>query len=276
MLISKELLTEEERDIIVGMSINEGNLDSVQSYDSEIITVGAMQKTINSNGFGQFPIQMKEFRDEYVGKFKQLFEDCGWTVKLVEAEIMRDNKKRKVTEWRAYYKGITGVDLKNTKPTLKELIRNSFTKDTLGKKIQCIPIEPLINATTDPDFQVKQIKDFVTELHKVLEKIPSGHLYPLKVYLKSKLGKALALDHQVNRPGYVINDFGKALNKFYNNPKYSEVSKNPSDWKGNHKTYENEIIGYYADVRRGTHMGNGEGRDKNERYKRLLNRQSLK
>ncbi|MGT2490990.1 hypothetical protein ACU4GD_11770 [Cupriavidus basilensis] len=41
-------ITAGERRILVAMSPNEGNLDAVQSYDSEVLTAGAMQKTIKS------------------------------------------------------------------------------------------------------------------------------------------------------------------------------------------------------------------------------------
>ena len=81
LLLSSNKITLEEKDIIIGMSENEGNLDSVQSYDSEIVTVGAMQKTVNPEGYGEFHIQMHEFKEEYPDRFKKLFENCGWNVK---------------------------------------------------------------------------------------------------------------------------------------------------------------------------------------------------
>ena len=42
----------------MGVAPNEGNFDAVQSYDSEIITAGAMQKTVNSSGTGELPEQI--------------------------------------------------------------------------------------------------------------------------------------------------------------------------------------------------------------------------
>lgn len=84
--------------------------------------------------------------------------------------------------------------------------------------------------------------------------------------LKTKLGKATALDQHINRPAYVKEDFGKALNHFYKeNP---SVSKNPNNWKDSHETYENEILEYYGKHRRGTHMP--------LRYNQLKNNSHLK
>lgn len=62
------------------MSPNEGKIDSVQSYDSEVITAGAMQKTVKSGGKGGLSTQIQEFKDSNPQKYKELFERCGWTV----------------------------------------------------------------------------------------------------------------------------------------------------------------------------------------------------
>lgn len=40
-------VAESEKRIIFIMSANEGNLNTVRAYDSETLTAGAMQKTIN-------------------------------------------------------------------------------------------------------------------------------------------------------------------------------------------------------------------------------------
>ena len=235
ILLSQNKITNDEKDIIICMSVNEGNLDSVQSYDSEIVSVGAMQKTINPDGNGEFPIQMAEFKNEYPERFKHLFENCGWTVTQEKGK------------WRAYYNGETGA-------VLQSKIRSGFSESNVKKKVLCIPVEPLINAAKDPYFQAKQINDFIDRLNKeILLKIkPSGYNYLLKDYLKSKLGKTVVLDHHVNRPGWVQTDFGDALNNFYK--KNKEVSKNPNEWGEKHEEYEQKIVDYYGKNRRGTDM----------------------
>ncbi|MDO6676597.1 hypothetical protein Q4517_13695 [Tenacibaculum sp. 1_MG-2023] len=42
-----------DNDIIIAVTKNEGKLDSVQSYDSEILSASAIQKTINIKGEGE-------------------------------------------------------------------------------------------------------------------------------------------------------------------------------------------------------------------------------
>ncbi|MFC7346915.1 hypothetical protein ACFQO9_09330 [Chryseobacterium zhengzhouense] len=262
ILLSSNKITLEEKEIIIGMSENEGKLDSVQSYDSEIVTVGAMQKTINPQGYGEFPIQMHEFKEEYPERFKKLFENCGWTV------------KKEGEKYRAYYLDTTGSDLKNK-------IRDGFNAKNFKKKIQCVPIEPLINAAKDPYFQAKQIEDFIIRLHLALNEtiVKKYHLnnkkvriadenFPFKAkdILKSKLGKATILDHSVNRPALTKFDLGSALNRFFD--KYPNVSKNPSEWGEKHQEYEKKILDDYGINRKGTDMS--------IRYNRMKNNTFLK
>lgn len=256
-LIQNSVLTIEEKEILIGMSENEGNLDSVQSYDSEIFTAGAMQKTVNSQGKGEFPIQVKEFKEKNPDKYKSLFEDCGWTV---ENSIM-------------YYKDLSdSSSTKITGSSLKSKIREGFKSSENKKKLKCKPLEPIVRAMKDKDFQAKQVEDFIDRLkNKVLPIKPTGYSYKIKDYLKSKLGKATALDHHINRPGYVKTDFGEALDNFFDSKdeevnKYNKdkekkdqkekISRNPNDWGDSHSDYEKEILEDYGKNRRGTDMEN--------------------
>lgn len=238
-LIANGDVTEEEKDIIIAMSENEGKLDSVQSYDSEIITVGAMQKTVNPMGEGEFVTQVEEFKKSYPEKYSSLFEKCGWTV---------ENKKM-------YYKDPNNASMaKVTGASLKKLIRKGYDKSNLKTyEIRCKPIEALIKATKDKDFQSKQVLDFVNRLtQKVLPIKPVGYSYTLNDYLKSKLGKATVLDQHINRPGYVAHDFASALKKFFE--KNPNVNQNPKTWGTNHAIYEQNILNDYGLNRRGTAM----------------------
>lgn len=61
------------------------------------------------------------------------------------------------------------------------------------------------------------------------------------------MGKALILDHSVNRPNSVMYYFGEALNRFYE--KYPDASLSPSEWGANREEYENWIIECYGPLR---------------------------
>jgi len=256
-LVKENKVTQEEREILVGMSENEGKLDSVQSYDSEILTAGAMQKTVNPQGKGEFPIQVQEFKNSNPSKYKSLFEDCGWTV---------ENKT-------LYYKDLSDSSAKKiTGKALKTKIREGFKASEFKKKLKCKPLEPIVKAMNDKDFQAKQVEDFIDRLkNKVLPIKPVGYSYKLKDYLLSKLGKATVLDHHINRPAYVDNDFGEALDNFFSKKdkevndfnkgkdekdQKAKISRNPANWGTNHAAYEKNVLDDYGKNRRGTDMEN--------------------
>jgi hypothetical protein len=116
--------------------------------------------------------------------------------------------------------------------------------DTLG---------PFRSLGRTPEFQRKQVLDFNDRLVGALRKKPKGYAHEIGNYVTSEHGAALVLDQDVNRPGYVKKDFGKALDKFYSsNP---QVSKDPSAWGADQRqVYEQEVLENYAGVRRGTDM----------------------
>jgi len=282
-LIKNKKLTQDEKEILIAMSENEGNLDSVQAYDNQIFTAGAMQKTVNIRGGGEFPIQVQEFKKDFPKKYKTLFEDCGW--------IVENNKMYYKNPIDEKAKKITGKDLKSK-------IREGCSKDTNKKKIRNAILEPIIRAILDKDFQDKQVIDFIVRLHKALNKKPDGHTaYKIEDFIKSKLGKATVLDHDVNRPNHVSKYFGKALDTFYSkkdkeiedenkkidkenetipdpklkNKKKEKISRNPKDWGDKHSEYEKEILDIYGPLRGDKSIG-ATMTDAANRYNKLKNK----
>ncbi|MDR0182130.1 hypothetical protein [Lysobacter arvi] len=232
-LVQKGDATTDERDILVAMSENEGNLDSIQAYDSEILTAGAMQKTINSQGLGEFPGQVAAFRRRCPDRYEALFERCGWVV-VSEASGAR-----------MYYKGKTG-------PALKQEIRSEFSTPKRGKGKSEL-LAALVNAISSAEFQDQQVIDFIARMHLVENIIPAGYSVRIGAYLKSKLGRAVVLDHHVNRPGYVRADFGAALDRYFSGS--PTTPRNPERWGEAHAKYEAAILEIYGPARRMTDAG---------------------
>ncbi|CAF5012918.1 unnamed protein product, partial [Rotaria sp. Silwood1] len=220
-LVGSGIATNNEKEIIMAVAQNEGNLDSVQAYDSEVLTAGAMQKTVKTSKVGEFEQQVFEFKQENPRIYSERFETCGWEVS--------SNKKMS-------FRGKTGLEL-------KRYLRAGF--DKVGKVNSSEALGPIVCAIKTPEFQLKQMKDFIKRLQEVLQIIPNGFNYTISDYFKSLLGQATALDQHVNRPGYVRYDVGKVLNHFYvRNPR---VSKNPRNWTDQQRsTYEREILEDYG------------------------------
>ncbi|CAF4581511.1 unnamed protein product, partial [Rotaria sp. Silwood2] len=219
-LVKSGQATNDEKVIISAMAENEGNLDAVQAYGSEVLTAGAMQKTVKISGKGEFEQQVYEFKQEYPRVYNEQFEMCGWNVSA---------------KMQMSFRGKTGLILKN-------YLREGFTKSV---KNTSEALGPIVCAISSPEFQLKQVKDFIKRLRDVLKIIPTGFTYTIGDYFKSPLGQATTLDHHVNRPAYVKTNVSTALNNFYR--KNKDASKNPREWTVQQRsTYEREILEDYG------------------------------
>lgn len=110
---------------------------------------------------------------------------------------------------------------------------------------------PLVCAISTPEFQRKQVQDFIVRLQKVLRTFPTGYQYTIADYFKSYLGRSTTLDQHVNRPAYVASDVSAALDRFYKNN--NRAPKDPSAWTVQQRSaYEREILQDYGVNRRMT------------------------
>jgi hypothetical protein len=236
MVSTGELSLSEQR-ILIAMSENEGKLDSVQSYDSEVLTAGAMQKTINSSGNGEFPAQVAQFKKSSEADYQSLFEQCGWMV---------EGTGLSATMYYSHLE-LTGGE-KITGANLKKLIRNGCSIDNYRSMVENIPLAAIVHAISSKAYEKRQLLDFVDRLRNiVLPTVPAHYSYTVGEYFTSDLGRATALDQSVNRPAYVGRDIGKALNTFFS--RHPSVSKDPSGWGDNHAAYEAEILEIYGPTR---------------------------
>jgi hypothetical protein len=249
-LIDSNTKTASEKNVLVAMSANEGDMDSVQAYDSEIVTVGAMQKTVDPNGLGELPVQLQEFRDD--PQTREVFDrEVGSKGYSIRPGIIGQNRDG-TTKYSKKDNTLYFTDPKNpdaqpiTGKDLDQFIQTNRDRwdDTLG---------PFRSLGRTPEFQRKQVLDFNKRLVSATKKRPIGYGHNIGNYVTSERGAALVLDQDVNRPRLVREDFGKALDKFFSsNP---QVSKDPSVWGTDQRqAYEQEILDNYTGVRRGTDM----------------------
>ena len=240
-LINAGTATDSVQRVVSRMADNEGALDAVQAYDNQIASLGAMQKTISPAGNGELAKQVYEFSQSNPAKYQSLFAGQGWTAAhtgtgtgngdyTMSYQNPNDPKAQPITG-----------------PALSKYIRQPNDpqrwQETLG---------PLFRAGRDTDFQQKQIGDFVTRLDSALAKVPSGtYTQPISSYVTSEQSAALVLDQDVNRPSYVADDMGSALDTFYAaNPK---ADPDPSQWTAQDRaTYEPQIVTAYTNARRMT------------------------
>lgn len=195
LMLKDGSLSKEYALILEAMSPNEARYDAVQAYDSEAVTAGAMQKTINSIGTGELPKQMKKFKDNYPSEFKKYFENCGWSLQVKNnKEVQAFFTHERLTQG----KPITGREL-------KALCRHGYTSYT-RTPIPNIPLAPFVAAMKSSNYIRLQITDYIERIESANNKVDNS--------FKTLLGKALVLDYDVNRPAYVQGAFRKALNEY--------------------------------------------------------------
>jgi hypothetical protein len=240
--LQQNKMTQEEFDVIGAMSTNEGNVDAIQSWDSEVVTVGAMQKTINSTGHGELSTQIAAFKSRNLAAYNELFAHCGWNVQGSGAAAKTTYTHATLTNGVAK----TGNDL-------KVVIRLGFDEQAYTAHHGVhhtayppdIPLGSLLQAISDIRYVSLQVDDFIARYHDVLELVvPNTNGSKVGDIFHTKIGRATALDQHVNRPSYVAPDIAMAIHHIgtpFNNWPTDIVAR---------KILELHVIGYYGIHRR--------------------------
>ncbi|HAD43838.1 MAG TPA: hypothetical protein DCF97_12060, partial [Plesiomonas shigelloides] len=239
-LLATGKITENEKVILVAMSENEGKMDAIQSYDSEVVTAGAMQKTfkdgVGLEGKGELSIQLAKFRDKYPDLYANHMSNCGWIVEGTGSSAITYYVDDLLTGGGK----VTGRDLKN-------LLRKGCDESTFNSVIHSKPLAGLLKVISLPEFLDMQVLDFIERLHSAESHVVFSGDIRIKDYIKSDFGRAVVLDHSVNRPGFVKDNFKMAISNFHT--KNPNVSLNPHDWAELHETYEKKLLDEYKMTR---------------------------
>ncbi len=239
-LLATGKITENEKVILIAMSDNEGKMDAIQSYDSEVVTAGAMQKTfkdgVGLEGKGELSIQLAKFRDKYPDLYANHMSNCGWIVEGTGSSAITYYVDDLLTSGGK----VTGRDLKN-------LLRKGCDESTFNSVLNSKPLAGLLKVISLPEFLDIQVLDFIERLHSAESQVVSSGDIRIKDYIKSNFGRAVVLDHSVNRPGYVKDNFKMAISNFHT--KNPNVSLNPHDWAESHEIYEKKILEEYKVTR---------------------------
>lgn len=147
--------------------------------------------------------------------------NCGWKVvgEGINATIYYNNSLL------TYDNDITGEEL-------KAIIRKGCDVNSYGKSVYNKPLAAIVKLISLKEFQELQVLDFIERLHEAENKELNidGKNLTIKDFVTTKFGRALILDHSVNRPNSVSTNFKAALDNFFIN--YPKVNKNPVTWGG--------------------------------------------
>lgn len=201
--------------VMVAVSVNEGNLDAVNTWDNSFMTFGMFQWTLGAkDAKGELPALLKKIKAKDASVFQQAFGQYGIDIS--------DNS----TNSTYGYLTLNG-QLLNTRRR-KELLRT----DEWAVRF--------FEAGQDQNIQAVQVEHAASRLLNFYWKErlkTTGDL--LSDVVTSEFGVALLLDNHVNRPGYVRRCVDKAMETMQN--------QNPSTWE---TAEEEELIKAYLRVRK--------------------------
>ncbi len=225
----------------------DGTFNPVQSYDSQALTAGAMQKTIDSQGRGELARQLSSFKASNPTKYQSLFVSKGWTVE--DPVVDPVTKRKEPSSPTAYYKDpndraaqpLTGTALQSY---IRQCDGANYDK-TMG---------PWREAGRDPDFQKQQVTDFADRVQSTAKAKVRGidnRFYLTSDYLSSSRSMAQLTDQSVNAgPNAPSRTLGVAIRSFY--AAHPTVPTDPTTWTAEQRaSFEPQLLKIYGDKRGG-------------------------
>lgn len=201
--------------VMIAVSVNEGNLDAVNTWDNSFMTFGMFQWTLGARSDkGELPALMKKINTKDAAVFQQAFGQYG-----------------------------LDISEQDTNSTYGYLTLNGNVINTPAEKEQLRTNEwatRFFEAGQDPVIQAVQVEHAASRLLNFYwkEKLKTtGDL--LSDVVTSEFGVALLLDNHVNRPGYVRRCIDKAMGTMSN--------QKPSTWD---TAEEEELIKAYLRIRK--------------------------
>ncbi|MBK7410793.1 MAG: peptidoglycan-binding protein [Saprospirales bacterium] len=208
-------LTDSTARVLAAVSINEGNLEAVNTWDNSYLTFGMFQWTIGQDAAqGELPAMVNKVKRKNEDVFQKCFGQYGLDISIAHTGnvyghfklngdvVDRPNKKEKLRadEWAAHF----------------------------------------WEAGHDPLVQAIQVEHAASRLLTFYwKKIANNSPYLLSDLVTSEYGVALLLDNHVNRPGYVMSCIERAMAQ--------TGLKDPGNWT---EEEEQKLLRAYLDIRK--------------------------
>lgn len=201
--------------IISAVSLNEGNLEAVNTWDDSFMTFGMFQWTIGQgDGKGELPAMVNQIKETDPATFNQYFGQYGLDVSASHTDKV--------------YGHFSLNYLLVDHPSKKEKLRSEEWAQRFWE------------AGQNPVVQAVQVKHAASRLWTFYWKTGKAPVtYRLSDLVTSELGVALLLDNHVNRPGYVRTCVERAM--------VQTGLTNPETWTSEE---EQKLLLAYLDIRK--------------------------
>jgi hypothetical protein len=208
-------LTDSMMRIIAAVSMNEGNLEAINTWDDSFMTFGMFQWTIGQGeGKGELPALVNLVKETDASAFNKYFSLYGLDISAPHTDRI--------------YGHFTLNYLVVDHPAKKEKLRSEEWAQRFWE------------AGQDPVVQAVQVKHAASRLGTFYWKTGKApQTFRLSDLVSSELGVALLLDNHVNRPGYVRTCVERAM--------VQTGLQNPEQWGAEE---EQKLLLAYLDIRK--------------------------
>jgi len=214
-LIKSVGLTDSTARILAAVSVNEGNLEAVNTWDNSYMTFGMFQWTVGQKGdVGELPAMINKVKRKSEDVFQKCFGQYGLDISIAHTGNVYGHFK------------LDGHVV--NRPDRKEQLRSNKWATHFWE------------AGHDPLVQAIQVEHAASRLLTFYwKKVSKNSPHLLSDLVSSEYGVALLLDNHVNRPGYVMRCVERALTQ--------TGLTDPDNWTTED---EHKLLRAYLDIRK--------------------------
>lgn len=219
--------------VMSAVSVNEGKLEAINTYDNAFLTFGCFQWTVGAgDGAGELPAMANHLKQADAGAFDQLLGQFGLDIASVNSPAGQPP-----TGFFSLNGAVinTAANKQNKLRTLEMAFRffSAGQNSTMRK--------------AEVEFAASRIDLFYRDAHHKI-----NNLF-IADFVSSEFGVALILDEHVNRPGHVPGTLAGAVNQFIT----ATGKGDPSTWITQD---EASLLNIYIQRRNTTNMTDSQNR----------------
>lgn len=219
--------------VMSAVSVNEGKLEAINTWDNAFLTFGCFQWTVGAdNGDGELPAMVNHLKQTNPAAFDQLLGQFGLDVASVSSSPGQTP--------RGFF-SLNGAVVKSAADKGKKLrtLEMAFRFFRAGQDSAM--------RTAEIEFAASRIDLFYRDANHKINNMFVGD------FVSSEFGVALILDQHVNRPGHVPKTLAEAVNQFIN----STGKTDPTTWTDQD---EASLLNIYIQRRNSTSMTDSQQR----------------
>jgi hypothetical protein len=218
--------TDSQKRVVRAMSVNEGGMEAVNSYDDNFLSFGVFQWTAGGgDAVGELPALLSRFKQEDAAAYADCFGNAGLD------PVVHENAA-------TGFFTLDGTELRTA--AAKAPLRTMSWAYRFWR------------AGHHPALRACEAELAVSRIGLFYDSEVAGR--PIRQWMTSELGVALLLDEHVNRPSHVHTTLGTALQAVA-----GALPPDPADWE---TADEHRLILAYIDARRPTSMTDSDKRAK--------------